>query len=276
MALPSQPVTFAVADIEELSRQFSAFRHDVNGCLALVVAATELIRYNPDVAKRMTATLVEQPPKIAGKLREFIEYCERALGLRAAAEDSWNAVLGRRAYTGPGMPAAAVSVDPKQAKLMHGELLQVNKELGALGFLIAGARSLTETDPANAPDALATVADQFNKVAFKFEQFVQGAERALGIVEAAGRRQVGGKPSGPVTLAPDQLALFQRRLHNLQHDLQEPLALLIELGRLVRRDPRALQERAVEFSKPPPAISAELQTFGEVFDKTFGIVRAAG
>jgi hypothetical protein len=57
--------------------------------------------------------------------------------------------------------------------------------------------------------------------------------------------------------------------------LREPVAALIELGRLVRRDPQALQSRAAEFVKPPPAISAELQAFGEVFDKTFRIVRAA-
>ena len=69
----AQPVTLDVPQGEELSRHFSSFRHDVNGCLALVVAATELIRYNPSVVKRMTATLAEQPPKIAGKVRELVE-----------------------------------------------------------------------------------------------------------------------------------------------------------------------------------------------------------
>ena len=68
---------------------------------------------------------------------------------------------------------------------------------------------------------------------------------------------------------------FHRRLLNLNRDLREPVAALIELGRLVRRDPKALQTRAAEFAKPPPAISAELQAFGEIFDKTFKIVRAA-
>lgn len=275
MALPIQPVTLSVSEIEELSRHFSAFRHDVNGCLALVVAATELIRYNPDVAKRMTTTLVEQPPKIAGKLREFTEYCERGLGLRPAGETSWHAALCKRAYTGPGGPAEPVSVEPRQAKLLHGEMLQLNKELAALGFMVSGTRSLADVDPANAADALTAVADQFTKAALKFEQLAQGLEQSMKIVEGSIRRLAGGSPSGPVVLSPDQVALFQRRLLNLEQDLREPLAALIELGRVVRRDPRALQPRAVEFAKPPPTISAELQNFSDVFDKTFGIVRSA-
>src|SRR5436190_23907391 len=94
VSLPSQSVSLTVPQVEELSRHFSAFRHDVNGCLALVVAATELIRYNPDVAKRMTATLNEQPPKIAGKVQEFIDYCERTLGLQPNGTPAWSAALG--------------------------------------------------------------------------------------------------------------------------------------------------------------------------------------
>src|SRR5690349_179515 len=102
MSSSSQPVTLTVPEVEELARHFSSFRHDVNGCLALVVAATELIRYNPDVARRMATTLVEQPPKIAGKLREFVGYCERLLSLQPAVASSWTGALGKRIYTGPG------------------------------------------------------------------------------------------------------------------------------------------------------------------------------
>ena len=102
MDLPTQSVMLEVPQVEDLTRHFSSFRHDVNGCLALVVAATELIRYNPDVVKRMAQTLVEQPPKIAGKVREFVEQCERALGLRAATEAAWYPALWKRANLAAG------------------------------------------------------------------------------------------------------------------------------------------------------------------------------
>ena len=274
MPLPSQTVTLTVPEVEELSRHFSAFRHDVNGCLALVVAATELIRYNPDVAKRMSATLAEQPPKIAGKMREFIDYCERVLGLQPGLASNWTAALGKRAYSGPSAAATPVTIESKPAKSLHAEVLNVNKELAALGFMISGTRALADVDTANAPDALAVVVEQFAKAALKFEQFASNLERAFQIADGPARRQVGGAPAGPVTLSPDETALFQRRLQNLDRDLREPVAALIELARLVRREPHALQTRAVEFAKQPPAISAELQAFGEHFDKTFRIIRA--
>jgi hypothetical protein len=275
MSSPSQPITLAVPEIEELARNFSAFRHDVNGCLALVVAATELIRYNPDVAKRMATTLVEQPPKIAGKLREFIGHCEQVLGASPAAASAWTAALGKRAYSGPAASAQPVTIEPKSAKFLHGEMLQLNKELTALGFMVSGARALAEVDTANGPDVLGVVAEQFSKTALKLEQFASNLEKTLSIVDSPARRLTGGAPTGPVALSADEAALFHRRLLNLNRDLREPIAALIELGRLVRLDPKALQTRAAEFTKPPPAISAELQAFGEVFDKTFRIVRPA-
>src|SRR6187399_1284434 len=100
MDLPKQTITLDLPKLEELSRYFSTFRHDVNGCLALVVAATELIRYNPDVLKRMSNTLIEQPPKIAGKVRELVEQCERTLTLRKATDAAWFPPLWRHANHG--------------------------------------------------------------------------------------------------------------------------------------------------------------------------------
>src|ERR1043165_8018488 len=96
MALPTQPVHLGVAEVEELAQHLSSFRHDVNGCLSLVVAATELIRYTPDVVLRMRATLVEQPPRIAGKTQEFAQECERVLGIRPVDEASWYREMWKR------------------------------------------------------------------------------------------------------------------------------------------------------------------------------------
>ena len=43
------------------------------------MAAVELIRSRPNMADRMMATLVEQPPKIAGVLSKFSSDVETAL-----------------------------------------------------------------------------------------------------------------------------------------------------------------------------------------------------
>jgi hypothetical protein len=56
-------------------------RHDINNHLSLVMAAVELIRYKPEMAERMMATLVEQPPKITECLRTFSTEFERVFGI---------------------------------------------------------------------------------------------------------------------------------------------------------------------------------------------------
>jgi len=65
MGLPSQPVTLSTGQIEELYRRLSTMRHDINNTLSLVTAAAELMRHKPQMAEKMTATLLEQPQKIS-------------------------------------------------------------------------------------------------------------------------------------------------------------------------------------------------------------------
>jgi len=81
MALPTEPVTLSVQQIEELNRKLSNLRHDINGDLALVVAAAELIKLNPEILQRMLTTLLEQPPKIREKLDRFSGDLEKSLGI---------------------------------------------------------------------------------------------------------------------------------------------------------------------------------------------------
>jgi len=81
MALPTEPVTLSVQQIEELNRKLSNLRHDINGDLALVVAAAELIKLNPEILQRMLSTLLEQPPKIREKLDRFSGDLEKSLGI---------------------------------------------------------------------------------------------------------------------------------------------------------------------------------------------------
>jgi hypothetical protein len=81
MGLPEQPVTLSVKQIEDLSQLLSALRHDINGDLALVVAAAELLKMNPDLKERMLITLLEQPPKIRERTDKFSAELEKLLGI---------------------------------------------------------------------------------------------------------------------------------------------------------------------------------------------------
>jgi hypothetical protein len=69
-----------VEQIDALLKKLSIFRHDLNGDLALVVAAAELIRLNPSSAERMLTTMLEQPNKIRQRMDEFAREIERLLG----------------------------------------------------------------------------------------------------------------------------------------------------------------------------------------------------
>ena len=81
MVLPTEPVTLSVQQLEELMRKLSTLRHDINGDLALVVAAAELVKLNPDLLQRMLGTLMEQPPKIRDKVDRFSAEFEKTLGI---------------------------------------------------------------------------------------------------------------------------------------------------------------------------------------------------
>jgi hypothetical protein len=71
MALPTEPVTLSVEQINELNQRLTSLRHDVNNQLSLIMAAVELIRRKPEGSERMLAMLVEQPHKISATLTQF-------------------------------------------------------------------------------------------------------------------------------------------------------------------------------------------------------------
>jgi cob(I)alamin adenosyltransferase len=81
MGLPSQPVTLTVEQIDELNQKLSTMRHDINNTLSLVLAAVEVVRYKPQTAERMIATLVDQPPKITKALATFSLEFEQVFGI---------------------------------------------------------------------------------------------------------------------------------------------------------------------------------------------------
>jgi hypothetical protein len=81
MGLPTNPVTLTAAQVEELNKHLSTMRHDINGDLALIVAASELIKLNPELLPRMLKTLTEQPPKIRERADKFSAAFEKLLGI---------------------------------------------------------------------------------------------------------------------------------------------------------------------------------------------------
>ena len=81
MGLPSQPVTLTIEELNELNQKLASMRHDINNTLSLIVAAVELMKCKPQMAERMLATLVDQPPKIATCLTQFSADFERAFGI---------------------------------------------------------------------------------------------------------------------------------------------------------------------------------------------------
>ena len=82
MSLPSEPATLTAAEIEELSKQLSTMRHDINNHLSLIMAAVELVRRKPEALERMTNTLIEQPARITEAMIKFSATFERTLGIK--------------------------------------------------------------------------------------------------------------------------------------------------------------------------------------------------
>ena len=79
MALPIEPVTLNVAQIEELNQKLSTLRHDVNNHLMLIATAVELIRLKPEGTERMLTMMSEQPQKIGTAITLFSGTLESAL-----------------------------------------------------------------------------------------------------------------------------------------------------------------------------------------------------
>jgi hypothetical protein len=82
MELPGQPVTLTVEQVAELNKKLGNLRHDINNCLALVIAGLEVIQHKPHLSERMLATVNEQPPKIVQSLTSFSAELEKILGIK--------------------------------------------------------------------------------------------------------------------------------------------------------------------------------------------------
>jgi uncharacterized membrane protein len=79
---PNGPVTLTEEQILALHQKLREMRHDVNGRLANIVAAAELMRLRPDQSPtERLRLLLEQPHKASESISEFSRAFEGTLGL---------------------------------------------------------------------------------------------------------------------------------------------------------------------------------------------------
>ncbi len=78
----SESVTLTPEQIQELNKQLSTMRHDINNHLSLMMAALELVRRKPEAVERMAGTLAEQPGKIAEAMTKFSLDFEKSFGIK--------------------------------------------------------------------------------------------------------------------------------------------------------------------------------------------------
>jgi len=78
---PSGPVTLTEDQIMALHRRLRDMRHDVNGRLANIVAAAELMRLRPETAEERMRVLLDQPHHAAESIGHFSRDFETAFGL---------------------------------------------------------------------------------------------------------------------------------------------------------------------------------------------------
>ena len=76
------PVTLTEEQILVLHQKLRTMRHDVNGRLANIVAAAELMRMRPESTAERLKLLLEQPHKAADSIAEFSQEFEVLFGLK--------------------------------------------------------------------------------------------------------------------------------------------------------------------------------------------------
>jgi hypothetical protein len=79
---PSGPVALTENQIIALHEKLRTMRHDVNGRLANIIAAAELMRLRPETAADRLPMLLEQPHKAAQSIALFSQQFEEAFGLK--------------------------------------------------------------------------------------------------------------------------------------------------------------------------------------------------
>lgn len=88
MALPNQPVTLTVQQIEELNSKLSHLRHQVNNYISIMTMAADVAQFKPEMVRKMPSIIVEQSGNIKDQVKSFSETLERMLGIAHRTEIS--------------------------------------------------------------------------------------------------------------------------------------------------------------------------------------------
>ncbi len=69
----------AVGEFGQLSERLSRLRHDINGCLSVIIGATEIMQMKPDAetAAKWLPRIAQQPERITQMMKEFSTHFER-------------------------------------------------------------------------------------------------------------------------------------------------------------------------------------------------------
>ena len=81
MGVPDHSIALSTEQIAELNQKLSVMRHNVNNHLALIVAASELIRRKPEMAPRLIENIMQQPERIIAEMRACSDGFEAAVGV---------------------------------------------------------------------------------------------------------------------------------------------------------------------------------------------------
>ena len=82
MGSPDASIALSSCQVTELNRKLSVMRHNVNTHLALIVAASELLRRKPEMAERLIENILQQPDRSIKEIRAFSDEFDAATGLK--------------------------------------------------------------------------------------------------------------------------------------------------------------------------------------------------
>ena len=80
-------------------------------------------------------------------------------------------------------------------------------------------------------------------------------------------------PQQPVTLSPAQIEELNSKLHDMRHNINNCLSLIVAGAELARRKPEAAMRMIESMEKQPDKVIAEMRAFSGLFEQTYGITR---
>lgn len=101
----------SVGGYGSLSERLSKMRHDIRGCLTIVVSGCDMIRMKPESSDKYLNKFSEKSKQIIQLMEEFSSCFER----HASLEDQLSGVLPKLKYGSPGQEASARAALKEQA-----------------------------------------------------------------------------------------------------------------------------------------------------------------